>query len=294
VDLDGVVWLTGTLIDGVPEGLAKLVEEGRFLLFCTNNASLTTEALDKRFSSAGLDPSSYVVITAGDAAASMLEEGSRALVVGERGLVQALERGGIEVLPGWEGLTPFEAFLQAGKIAKAEGSPAKAEGHSATEGASASDAGQATQVDAVVASYDRSFTFAKLARAALAIRAGARFIGTNEDPTHPSPLGLLPGTGAILAAIEVAAGKPPEVAGKPHPPMAKLIRQVLEERGLHAELLVGDRPMTDGALSMSLSVPFALVHSGAAGGGDRAGWPEALEVAIEAADLGALVADWFA
>jgi HAD superfamily hydrolase (TIGR01450 family) len=264
VDLDGVVWLTGTLIDGVPEGLQRLLAEGRFLVFCTNNASLTTESLEKRFSSAGLDPGSYVVITAGDAAASLLDKDSKALVVGERGLVQALERAGIEVLPGWQGLMPFDNG----------------------EGLSLGP------VDAVVASYDRSFSFAKLARAALAIRAGARFIGTNEDPTHPSPLGLLPGTGAILAAIEVAAGKSPEVAGKPHPPMARLIRQVLEERGLHAELLVGDRPMTDGALSMSLGVPFALVHSGAAGGGDRAGWPESLEVAIEAPELGSLVSKW--
>ena len=52
---------------------------------------------------------------------------------------------------------------------------------------------------------------------------GARLIGTNEDPTHPTPHGLLPGGGALLAAVATAAETTPEVAGKPHRPTADAI-----------------------------------------------------------------------
>ena len=36
--------------------------------------------------------------------------------------------------------------------------------------------------------------------------AGARLVGTNEDATYPTPDGLVPGAGAILAAVVTAAG----------------------------------------------------------------------------------------
>jgi HAD superfamily hydrolase (TIGR01450 family) len=114
--------------------------------------------------------------------------------------------------------------------------------------------------DAVVVGWTRAFTFDAVARAATAVRQGARLVGTNEDPTHPTPDGLLPGAGAILAAVATAAETVPEVAGKPHPPTAA----ALEARVAPSELrvMVGDRPATDGALAAQLGIPFALVYSG--------------------------------
>jgi NagD protein len=115
--------------------------------------------------------------------------------------------------------------------------------------------------DAVVVGWTRSFTFDAVAAAATAIRGGARFIGTNEDPTHPTPDGLLPGTGALLAAVATAAEAIPEVAGKPHPPTA----HALAARADDIRAMVGDRASTDGALAGQLDVPFALVLSGVTG-----------------------------
>ena len=57
-------------------------------------------------------------------------------------------------------------------------------------------------VQLVVASMDREVTFEKLKRATLFIRGGARFIATNLDPTNPSEEGLIPGTGAMIVALE--------------------------------------------------------------------------------------------
>ena len=63
--------------------------------------------------------------------------------------------------------------------------------------------------DAVVVGWERSFTFDGIAQAATNIRQGARFIATNDDPTHPTPEGLLPGTGALVAAIATASETAP-------------------------------------------------------------------------------------
>ena len=114
--------------------------------------------------------------------------------------------------------------------------------------------------DAVVVGLTRSVTYGDLTRAATAVRGGARFIGTNEDPTYPTKHGLEPGGGAILAAVATAAEATPEVAGKPHPPTAAAITALTEPGALR--VMVGDRPATDGKLARQLGIPFALVLSG--------------------------------
>ncbi|MGE0029413.1 MAG: HAD-IIA family hydrolase [Thermoleophilia bacterium] len=112
--------------------------------------------------------------------------------------------------------------------------------------------------DAVVVGWHRTFDYDGLARAADAVRGGARLIGTNEDATYPTPEGLLPGAGAILAAVATASGAAPEVAGKPHPPMIALVAA----RVGRVDTMVGDRPSTDGALARAVGARFALVLSG--------------------------------
>jgi HAD superfamily hydrolase (TIGR01450 family) len=138
--------------------------------------------------------------------------------------------------------------------------------------------------DAVVVGWTRAFTFDAIAAAADAVRAGARLVGTNEDPTHPTPHGLLPGSGALLAAVATAAETKPEVAGKPHRPTADAIRARVAPEELR--VMVGDRPATDGALADQLEVPFALVLSGVT---DRDSVPSDPSPAAVAADLAELV-----
>lgn len=140
--------------------------------------------------------------------------------------------------------------------------------------------------DAVVVGWTRRFDFDMLATAASALRMGARFIGTNEDPTHPTPERLLPGSGALLAAVATAAQAIPEVAGKPHEPMVALLRR----QAPGASLVVGDRPSTDGALARRLGLPFALVRTGVTSDGRE---PMVVQPDEEAPDLAALVARHF-
>ena len=52
---------------------------------------------------------------------------------------------------------------------------------------------------------------------------GARLIGTNRDTTFPTPSGLEPGGGSIVAAVASVGGVDAVFAGKPEQPMADLV-----------------------------------------------------------------------
>jgi ribonucleotide monophosphatase NagD (HAD superfamily) len=83
-------------------------------------------------------------------------------------------------------------------------------------------------------------------------------IATNADATYPTPEGLLPGAGSILASVETATGVRAQVAGKPQQPIVDLLRT----RAGHIDLVVGDRLDTDGLLARRLGVDFGLVLTG--------------------------------
>src|SRR5699024_11769842 len=71
------------------------------------------------------------------------------------------------------------------------------------------------QADYVVVGLDRTITYEKIATASLLIKKGATFISTNKDPAISNERGMLPGNGALTAAIETASGKQPFYIGQP-------------------------------------------------------------------------------
>ena len=218
VDLDGVVWLTDQPVPGSAEAVAALRRARVRVLFVTNNSQPTLAELVGRLERVGIEASAEDLVTSGQAAATLLAPGARALVIGGGGVVESLTARGVEVV-------------------------------------------EASPVDAVVVGWTRQFDFDRLAAAATAVRAGATLVGTNDDPTFPTPGRLLPGAGALLAAVATASGVVPQVAGKPHRAVADLIAR----RSAEVRATVGDRPSTDGALAHLLEVPYALVLSGVTG-----------------------------
>jgi 4-nitrophenyl phosphatase len=241
LDLDGVVWLTGRPIPGADEAVDRLRGAGVRVLFATNNAAPTRAELHRQLAHCGIMADDADLLTSADVTAGLLAPGSSAVVIGSGGLVEALSRRAVTVVP--------------------EG-PA----------------------DAVVVGLTRDLSYDALARAASAVRAGARFIGTNGDPTFPTPEGLMPGAGALLAAVSTAAEATPEVAGKPHRPTADAIAARVAAGELRA--MVGDRPGTDGRLAAQLGIPFALVLSGVTTAGHV---PPEADPAVVAPDLRTLV-----
>jgi HAD superfamily hydrolase (TIGR01450 family) len=141
--------------------------------------------------------------------------------------------------------------------------------------------------DTVVVGLDQHLTYEDLARAAKAVRGGARLVATNDDATLPTPSGPVPGAGSIVAAVSVASDARPEIAGKPHRATADAIESRVPAGELRA--VVGDRPSTDGALAAQLGVPFALVLSGVTARADEGDLPGGVEPAAIESDLLALV-----
>lgn len=137
------------------------------------------------------------------------------------------------------------------------------------------------RADAVVVGFHQEFDYGRLTAAFRAVRAGARLIGTNADPTYPTPAGPVPGAGAILASVAYAAGVEPELAGKPNEPIVRLV----SERVGRVHTMVGDRPSTDGKLARRLGCRFALVLSGVTEEGDLPVDPSPDVVTASLADL---------
>ncbi|MEM7142020.1 MAG: HAD-IIA family hydrolase [Actinomycetota bacterium] len=148
----------------------------------------------------------------------------------------------------------------------------------AERGASVVEEGPA---DVVAIGITMAFDYDAMTRAMRAIHDGARFIATNDDTTYPSADGLLPGNGALVAAVAACAGVDAEVAGKPYAPIARFVRERLGDDGV----MIGDRPDTDGRFAAAVGYDFALVLTGVIGADDLPVEPSPRFVAADILEL---------
>ena len=110
---------------------------------------------------------------------------------------------------------------------------------------------------AVVSSFDRQLTFQKLRRATLHVRAGVPLYATNADRSFPTPDGLIPGAGSILAALETATDVKAIVIGKPSPFMMEI---AMQRMGLTKDdvLVIGDKLETDIAGGQAVKASYRV------------------------------------
>jgi glycerol 3-phosphatase-2 len=114
---------------------------------------------------------------------------------------------------------------------------------------------------AVVVGGHSEFDFAELREAMRAVREGAELWGTNRDPVYPTARGLLPGTGAIVAAVETASGRAARIVGKPEPTMFDVARRRL---GAKRPAIIGDSLDSDVAGGAGAGFGTVLVLTGRA------------------------------
>lgn len=115
--------------------------------------------------------------------------------------------------------------------------------------------------DYVVVGETRTYSYEVIEKACNFILQGARFIGTNPDPTGPKELGIAPAAGALAAPIEKATGVKPYFIGKPNPLM---MRTALQKLGSHSEntVMIGDRMNTDVVAGIETGLETILVLTG--------------------------------
>ncbi len=223
VDVDGVLWHGRVDMPGVSGFFAFLRQRHIPFVIATNNAARPVSEIVDRLSTLGVSLTSGQILTSAQAAALYLP---RVVPPGARVLVV-----------GGEGL------VDAVRIA----------GYELVD----------HDPEVVVAGYDPDLTYQKLKRAAIAIRAGAKFIGTNADKTIPTDEGILPGAGSILAALQTATDVAPTVIGKPERAMFDIAVEMLgAERSQTA--MLGDRLDTDIQGAQAAGLMTILVLTGIA------------------------------
>ncbi len=223
-DLDGTVYLGDTLLPTAGETITRLRELGKRTIFLSNNPTHSRYDYAAKLTRLGLPTSPEDIINSS--------------VV----MVDFLRRH----LPQAQLFVVGEAPLQA---------ELRAAGFTLTN--------DAHQVDAVIASFDRTFVYRKLQIAFDAIRAGARFFATNADRYCPVPGGGEPDAAAIIAAIEACTNTKVEaVVGKPSHYMAEAILHLLDLPPDRC-LMIGDRLETDVQMGLNVGMAAALVLTGA-------------------------------
>lgn len=116
------------------------------------------------------------------------------------------------------------------------------------------------KADVVLVMRDDRFDYRRLEIAANRIRDGAILVGANPDMFHPSEAGVVPETGALVAAILAASGTQRVTwLGKPAP---LAFRAAMECIGAEAitTVMIGDNVETDGAGATRLGMEFVLTH----------------------------------
>jgi HAD superfamily hydrolase (TIGR01450 family) len=231
-DLDGCVWNGNALNAGADDVLARLHARGHRLAFVSNNSRATGDELRARLHALGV-PSAQHVLTPLDIIGAVIAErfgASRVLVIGAAETAAAVARGGHALV----------------------------------------DVGDYRRATVVVVGNDFDLSYERLTAASRAAAAGAALVTPNVDPRLPIEGGdFLPGCGALVEAVAVAAQVRPVVVGKPEPP---LFRMALQRLGLTADeaAMVGDSVASDIRGARAVGMRTVLYAPGGDGGAGEA------------------------
>jgi HAD superfamily hydrolase (TIGR01450 family) len=220
LDLDGTLWVGDSACDGAPEAVTALREAGKGVRFLTNDVRHAPEEFVRKLWRLGFQAAVAEVVSVGAAVERALADrgGGSAFVIGSRALVDHVAAAGLRIV----NRTTF-----------------------------------APRADIVVVGGHDDFVYDELRVAAQAVLRGAELVGAARDATFPMPDGPWPGTGAVLAAVETAAGRPADlVVGKPEPAM---YATAVEDLGPGRVLAVGDRLDVDVAGALAAGLDAALV-----------------------------------
>jgi HAD superfamily hydrolase (TIGR01450 family) len=227
LDLDGTVLLGSETVPGAPDVVNELRHAGCAVQFITNNASRAPDEIAEDLTALGIATAGAQVVTSGQAAAAML--------------ASRLPAEAAVLIVGADALVAEVRSVGLRPVTAASEDPvAVVQGHSPDTG------------------------WARLAEACLVIRSGAMWVACNVDRTLPTERGLLPGNGAMVAALQAATDREPAVAGKP---ARALLDTAMERSGAQRPLVVGDRLETDIAGARGAELDSLLVLTGVADAG---------------------------
>jgi len=225
-DLDGTIYLGEELLPGAERTIRTLKEQGKVVRFLSNNPTKSPQQYADKLTRMGIP--------------AVVGEITTSLVT----TVWWLRTYHPDATLFPIGEEPLWAALREAGFALSE---------------------DPSQIDVVIASYDRGFTYSKLQIAfdALWFHKRAILIQTNPDRYCPFPGGRgEPDAAAITAAIEACAQVRCQASmGKPSSLMLEAGLAGLDVP-LSRCLMVGDRLATDIRMALDAGVPAAVVFTG--------------------------------
>jgi len=248
-DCDGVLWVGADPIPGSPDVIQRLRQLGKRVFYVTNNSTKHRREYKTKVDKLGFGGDLEEIIGTAYLAAAYLEEvgfdkSKLVYVVGSTGITQELDDVGIKYLPIGPDPVSEKLSLETIKL-----SPV------------ALDA----KVGAVVVGFDINISFTKILKgASYANLPGALFVATNTDEQFPmkGTQCIVPGTGAMVAAVTTAAGREPVVLGKPSKFMFEIVQRRHPSIQPARTLMIGDRANTDILLGKNCGLQTLLVGSG--------------------------------
>lgn len=222
LDLDGVVYHGEMALPGACQGVQDLRYMGLELYFVTNNSASNPREIADKLSRMGIPADEEEVFTSSRAVASYLNR---------------LASGGVAT-----------AFVIGSESLKNE---IESVGVRIVKG---------PPCDYLVVGLDKKFNYQKLCTAIDSLALGALFVACNRDPRFPVENGrFLPGCGAIVASIESAACRPPDmVIGKPNTTLLEMLSEYRNLRPEHV-VVVGDSPASDIQMAHRFGSPSVLI-----------------------------------
>jgi len=225
LDLDGVVYVGPDAVDGAPEALNQARAGGMNLAFVTNNAARPPRVVGGHLRRLGVNARDEDVVTSAQAAARLL---ANQLAPGSK--VFLLGGAGLDEAVRERGLEPV--------------------------------IDPAADIAAVVQGYGPDMPWKQVMQGAGLVASGLPWVAANMDLTIPTATGVGPGNGALVRLIAQFAGREPQVAGKPMPP---LFEETLTRVGGSHPLVVGDRLDTDIEGAVTMGWDSLLVLTGVTG-----------------------------
>jgi len=236
IDLDGVIYRGEKLIIGAKEFVAWLDSTDKKYLFLTNNSFASEVQVVAKLARLGIITDASHVLGAGQAAVKNIARrfpNGTVYVVGEPPLRDMVRSYDLHIFDAEQPRNvPADPTTPASHLA-----------------------------EAVLVGLDRDFNYKTLTGAVTAIRGGAAFVAINRDPLLPTEGGVIPGCGAMVAAIEAASSTKPEVIGKPQP---TLLQEAMRTLGSQPDetIMIGDGLDTDIAGGLAAHTHTLLVLSG--------------------------------
>lgn len=223
MDMDGTIYLGGSLLPGSREWKDHLDRLGIPMVFLTNNSSRSRSDYVDRLNAMGLQVTPDNILTSGEATIRFLERQhprARVHLVGTPSLKREFLENGMD-------------------LAESD-----------------------TDSDVVVLGFDTTLTYEVLRNLCDRVRQGLPFIATHPDFNCPTEDGTMPDVGSFLALVEASTGRRPDtVIGKPGEWMIEALSERLGMPP-HEFAYVGDRLYTDVAMARASGMLAILTLTG--------------------------------